>query len=100
LAHLCCWFVTRHDTPARIRGGSLKREDTSVTLVDSVFLDLEVHKQDCNFSTFNHLFTNAKNGVHQRDGARYLVRNSFPSPIKHQHRMTKQQFDWFSRQDE
>ena len=37
LAHLCCWFAIRHDTSARSRGGSLKHEDASVTLVDSVF---------------------------------------------------------------
>ena len=66
LAHLCCWFVTRHDTPARSRGGSLKQkqEGASVTLVDSVFL-VGYWKFTNGTVTFQPL-TNAKNGVHHR----------------------------------
>ena len=75
LAHLCCWFVTRHDTPARSRGGSLKQEGASVTLVDSVFL-VGYWKFTNGTVTFQPL-TNAKNWVHQHDRSTPLSQKQF-----------------------
>ena len=98
LAHLCCWFVTRHDTPARSRGGSLKQEGASVTLVDSVFL-VGYWKFTNGTVTFQHWQTQ-KTEFTNVSGARYLVRNSFPSPIKYQHRVTNHPFDWLSSPEE